>query len=52
MGGKSGAGEVCGEIANQSPKWTQWRKTSSDSYVGNYPKESKKGAAATWGTEL
>lgn len=52
MGGKAGAGEVNGAIANQSPKWTQWRKTSTDSYVGNYPKESSKATPATWGTEL
>ncbi|MCM1523985.1 MAG: type II secretion system GspH family protein [Ruminococcus sp.] len=52
MGGKSGAGMVCGAIDKQSPKWTQWRKTAGDSYIGNYPKEASKTSTATWGTEL
>lgn len=52
MGGKTGAGEVCGEISNQSPKWTQWRKTGTDAYVGNYPKEASKTSSATWNSEL
>lgn len=52
MGGKSGAGRACGKIEDQAPKWTQWHKTSADSYVGNYPKESTKNSPATWGTEL
>ena len=52
MGGKVGSGEVCGEINNQSPKWNQWRKTATDSYVGSYPQEASKNNQATWGTEL
>lgn len=52
MGGKTNSGEVCGEIAKQSPVWTQWRKNADDLYVGSYPTESTAKNAAKYGTKL
>lgn len=52
MGGKAGSGMTCGYFYGQMPKWCQWRKTSSDNYVGSYPMESTMATPATWGVEL
>lgn len=48
MGGKTGAGQAKGTIANQSPATALWRKTSTDSYVGSYPDEASKTHVKTW----
>lgn len=48
MGGKTGAGQAKGTIANQSPATALWRKTASDSYVGSYPDEASKTNVKTW----
>ena len=48
MGGKTGAGQAKGTIANQSPATALWRKTASDSYVGSYPDEASKTNPKTW----
>ena len=48
MGGKTGAGQAKGTIANQSPATALWRKTATDSYVGSYPDEASKTHVKTW----
>ena len=48
MGGKKGAGQAKGTIANQSPATALWRKTGTDSYVGSYPDEASKTNPKTW----
>ena len=48
MGGKTGAGQAKGTIANQSPATALWRKTGTDSYVGSYPDEASKTNPKTW----
>ncbi len=48
MGGKTGAGQAKGTIANQSPATALWRKTATDSYVGSYPDEASKTNPKTW----
>lgn len=48
MGGKTGAGQAKGTIANQSPATALWRKTDTDSYVGSYPDEASKASPKTW----
>ena len=52
MGGNNGAGEAYVEVADSAPTFAQWRKTSSDTIVGNYPSASSKEQDATWGTAL
>lgn len=48
MGGVPGAGEVSGEFVGQFPKWTHWRKTDYDRFIGSYPHESENGENVTW----
>lgn len=45
MGGTPNAGEAWVAIKGQAPSAAQWHKTTSDAYIGSYPKEAKKGAA-------
>ena len=52
MGGKTGSGQACGQLKEQAPLWTQWRKDKDDSYIGSYPTEASAKNKATWKTEL
>lgn len=52
MGGKKGSGQACGEVENQAPLWTEWRKSPDDMYIGSYPVVSISGHYPEWGMEL
>lgn len=48
MGGKPDAGQISGEFSGQFPKWTHWRKTSADKYIGSYPKAAERDTVVVW----
>ncbi len=52
MGGNNGAGMAYVEVKDSAPKFSQWRKTTADKIVGNYPSAADKDNTATWGQEL
>ena len=48
MGGRSGSGQAKIDVLNSSPVNAKWRKSSSDTYVGQYPQAATKNSTVSW----